>query len=79
MVTPDGFIGRYKLPSYGAIKESNPPDKNMEYRSVDFISDPNEDNLIVVAGSDGYKSNIRLVKQDDNLLKNYFIEEGKFT
>ena len=51
----------------------------MDYRSVDFIQDPNEDFLIVAAGSDGYKSNIRVVKHTDVLVKSLFPEEGRFS
>lgn len=79
VVSPDGFIGRYKLPFYTPIKESNPPEKSMDYRSVDFIQDVNEEHLIVVAGSDGYKANIRIINSKDSVLKNYFPEEGRFT
>ena len=51
----------------------------MDYRSLDFVQDPTEDHLLVVAGSDGYRSNIRLVNNKDNTIKNFFVEEGKFT
>lgn len=37
----------------------------MEYRGVDFVYDLNIDNLVVVAGSDGYKANIRLITEKD--------------
>ena len=33
----------------------------------------------MVAGSDGYKANIRIVNSRDTVIKNYFPEEGKFT
>ncbi len=40
----DGFVGRWKLPTFQAIKEGI-PERQMEYRSCDFILDSisNED------------------------------------
>lgn len=35
--------------------------------------------MIVAAGSDGYKANIRIVNNRDTVIKNFFPEEGKFT
>lgn len=37
----------------------------MEYRGVDYVQDINIDNMLVVAGSDGYKANIRLITEKD--------------
>jgi hypothetical protein len=54
VVTPEGFVGRWTLPTYSAIKEGV-PEKNIEYRSLDYILDVNEEHLLVVAGTDGYK------------------------
>jgi len=78
VVSPEGFVGRWMLPTYSVIKEGV-PEKNMEYRSLDYISDVNEEHLLVVAGTNGFKSNIRLINQRDNIVKNYCPEEGKFT
>ena len=78
VVSPDGQIGRYKtLPKFEVIRES--ADKVMDYRSVDFVEHPTEDNLLVVSGSDGYKSNLRIVDKRDHLKSNCYLEEGKFT
>lgn len=78
MVSPDGQIGRYKtLPRFEVIKEG--VDKQMEFRSVDFVPDATESNLLVVSGSDGYKANLRVVTIRDSLTNNVYFDEGKFT
>lgn len=35
--------------------------------------------MVVAVGSDGYKQNIRIVNNRDNLVKNFYHEDGKFT
>jgi len=37
----------------------------MDFKSLDFVSDGSEDNFLVVAGTDGYKSNLRIVNNKD--------------
>ena len=34
---------------------------------------------MAVAGTDGYKSNIRIVDTRDHNVSNFYLEEGKFT
>jgi hypothetical protein len=36
VVTQDGFVGRYELPSFKVLKEGI-PEKGIEYRSCDFL------------------------------------------
>lgn len=54
-------------------------EKNIECKSLDYIQDINEEHLLVVAGTDGYKSNVRLINSADKVLKSFSPEEGKFT
>ena len=46
---------------------------------MDFIPDPTEEHLLVLVGTDGYKSVLKLVNSSDKILKSYLGEEGKFS
>ena len=35
--------------------------------------------MLVIAGTDGYKSNIKIVNTNDKIIKNFSPEEGKYT
>jgi hypothetical protein len=61
------------------IKEGH--DKLIEYKGLDFVygGDVTEDNLLAVCGTDGYKSNLRIITTQDKYLTNCNMEEGKFT
>lgn len=65
------------MPKFEVIKEGI--DKTMEFKSLDFIPDATENSLLVVSGSDGYKSNLRIVNSRDHNTANLYLEEGKFT
>jgi hypothetical protein len=34
---------------------------------------------VVAVGSDGYKQNIKIINNRDNIVKNFYHEDGKFT
>ena len=47
---------------------------------MDFVyGDVTEDNLLAVCGTDGYKSNLRIITKRDHYVANCNLEEGKFT
>lgn len=48
-------------------------------KSADFIREENDEYLLVAAGTDGYKANIRIVNHRDKIVKNIYPDEGKFT
>jgi hypothetical protein len=79
VVCPDGWVGRYKLPTFQVIKEGY-IEKDIEYKSADYAFDPlQDDNPLLIAGTDGYKSILKVIDSRDTVLKCYSSEEGKYT
>mmetsp|Transcript_2939 Transcript_2939/g.2773 ORF Transcript_2939/g.2773 Transcript_2939/m.2773 type:complete len:111 (+) Transcript_2939:1177-1509(+) len=82
------------LPSFEAVREGyleknkevvqekdhfGEKEKVYEYTSLDYVVDINEENMIVVAGSDGYNSFLKVVTQNDKYESNLLIDEGKYS
>jgi len=88
IVTSEGFIGHWLLNTYEC--QQGVPERNFCYQGCDYISQGLDD-LLVVVGTDGFKTNLRMIKIDGafgaheqqfhptHIQKSIAGDEGKFT